>query len=374
MVRLITPTKVLPQQPNLEHLKKQAKALRTQHRHQDPACCERLRGHDSAYRPLTNAQIFAAKFSINDAQRIIAREYGYPGWAALKKYIESLSQPLYHMVSDRAGYHRTITDSYDKRSATYDGSEWHRKVALTTVDYWPPQAGHSVLDIATGTGTIAFHCAQLVGDSGKVIGVDISSGMLSKCRDKLAEHGLTNLEFRYGDGEHLEFAPSSFDRIYCANAIFWMSNLQAALRHWYELLKPGGVVGFNATPSSSFFWGYAARKALATVGIDFICNIPAGDEANAREMLSNAGFINFRLHAVTDGRYTSVEDAKRPPFITMESYAPGQHPHPLEGVSEEIIQQAQVAFDAEVDKYATDEGVWHDTTQYYIYGQKPEVL
>jgi ubiquinone/menaquinone biosynthesis C-methylase UbiE len=349
--------KSLPRRPNLEFLKKEAKALRALHRQNDPACCHRIRDNDTACLSMSDADILSGKFSINDAQRIVAREYGYASWATLKKYIESINLPLYHQVSDRQGYHRTITDSYDKRSKNYDNSEWHREVALTTVKYWPPEPGQHVLDIATGTGTIAFHCAEQVASRGKVVGADISTGMLNKCREKLADRDLANLEFIHADGEHLDFKPNSFDRIYCANAIFWMSNLQATLRHWYELLKPGGVVGFNATPSNSFFWGYAARKALATVGIDFICNIPAGDEANAHEMLECAGFVNVQMHAMPNGRYISVEDAKEPPFITLEAYAPGQYPHPLEGVPEETLQRAQQAYNAEVDKHATEDRV-----------------
>jgi len=363
--------KSLPAKPNLEFLKKEAKALRKLHRDADSVCCERIRTGDASYKALSDSDILAQHFSINDAQRIIAREYGYSSWTTLKRYIENIGLPIYHGVSDRKEYHKTITNSYDARSLNYDNSEWHRDVATTTVNYAKPVTGQHVLDIATGTGTIAFYCAELVGPTGKVTGVDISEGMLEKCIEKLSECNLSHLEFSYGDGEHLDFNPASFDRIYCANAIFWMSNLQAAFRHWYELLKPGGIVGFNATPSTSFFWGYAARKALATVGRDFVCNIPAGDETNVRDMLACAGFENFQMHAVPNGCFESAEEAKVPPFITLDSYAPGQHPHPLEGISKVDIDKAQQAFDAEVDKHATDEGVWHDMTQLYIYGQKP---
>jgi len=362
--------KSLPKQPDLEFLKKEAKALRALHRQGDSACCERIRSADTAFKQMSDADILATRFSINDAQRIIAREYGYSSWAMLKRYIENLNLPLYHGVSDRNSYHQTITNSYDERSKNYDNSEWHRDVALATVNYLKPEKGQHVLDIATGTGSIAFYCAELVRPGGKVFGVDISKGMLGKCKEKLVDSKLDNLEFCYGDGEQLDFPPNSFDRIYCSNAIFWMSNLQAAMRHWYELLRPGGWIGFNATPSSSLFWGHAARKALATVGIDFICNVPAGDEANAREMLECAGFTNCQVISEPNGRFISVEDAKDPPFMTLEGYAPGQYPHPLEGISGEAMQRAQQAYDAEVDKYATEEGVWHDMTQYYIYGQK----
>jgi len=362
--------KSLPKQPNLEFLKKEAKSLRALHRQSDRACCQRIRSADTAFNPLSDTDILAARFSINDAQRIIAREYGYTSWATLKSFIESTRLPLYNGVSDRKAYHRTITDSYDERSKNYDKSEWHRDVAITTVDFCPPGQSDSVLDVATGTGTIAFYTAGLVGPGGHVTGVDISNGMLRKCNEKLADSTLRNLDFIYGDGENLHFPPDSFDRIFCTSAIFWMSNLPATLRHWTELLKPGGYIGFNATPSKALLWGGAARRALARVGITFNCNIPAGDPDNARQLIELAGLDNFRLEAVESGHYISVEGAKGP-SITIDSYSPGQFPHPLQDVPEAKLQKAQEIYEAEVDKHVTDKGVWHDTTQYYVYGQKP---
>jgi ubiquinone/menaquinone biosynthesis C-methylase UbiE len=361
--------KSLPIHPNLEFLKKEAKALRALHRQGDRACCERLRGNDTAYKNQTDTEILATRFSINDAQRIIAREYGYSSWATLKRYIESINLPLYNKVTDRQGYHHTITDSYDERSKNYDNSQWHRGIAIKAVDYCPPGPGDHVLDVATGTGSIAFYTADLVGSTGHVIGVDISRGMLNKCNEKLVAADLNNLEFMYADGENLDFPPNSFDRIYCTSAIFWMSNLQATLRHWFEILKPGGHVGFNATPSNSFFWGDGARRVLAKHGIDYICNIPAGSYENAREMLELAGFDNFRFYAEKDGWYLEFKD-KIKPFLTLKHYAPGQHPHPLQGVPDEIIKLAQQDYEVEVRKRITDKGAWHDATQYYIYGQK----
>ena len=362
--------KSLPKRPNLEFLKKEARALRKLHRQGYADCCERLRSNDSAFRSQADADILTAKFSINDAQRIIAREYGYSSWATLKRYVESITLPLYNNVADRQGYHKTITDSYDARSKNYDDSEWHRGIALQTVDHCPPGPGDSVLDVATGTGSIAFYAAGLVGPTGRVVAVDISRGMLDKCQEKLAESGLANLEFMFADGENLDFPANSFDRIYCTSAIFWMSNLQATFRHWFELLKPGGHVGFNATGSSNFFWGDGARRALAKHGIEFNCNIAAGSYDNAREMLELAGYENFRWIEGEGGRYLDVAEATEP-FLTLEAYSPGQYPHPLQDVPEEILAKVQKDFEKEARKRITDKGLWHDLTQYYVFGQKP---
>jgi len=361
--------KSLPKKPNLEFLKKQAKALRTLHRQQDPSCCSLIRQLDTSFSNKSDSEILDQHFSINDAQRIIAREYGYSSWATLKQYIQSLGSKLYNSVNDKNAYHKVITNSYDVRSKDYDNSEWHRGLALQTVDYVPPKVGHEVLDIATGTGTIAFHAADIVGPDGSVTAIDISKGMLAKCKEKLADSHFQNLRFEYADAENLKYKADSFDRIYCSSAFFWMSHPLAALRHWIELLKPGGILGLNAFTENSFIWGGGARKALGKYGIDFYCNVASGSVEKCRQLLTLAGYENIQIHEVKSGRYLDLGD-KKPTVLTEEDYSPGQYPHPLTGVPKEILQKAQLDFEADVKKHMTDEGVWHDMTMYYVYGKK----
>jgi hypothetical protein len=87
-------------------------------------------------------------------------------------------------------------------------------------------------------------------------------------------------------------------------------------------------------------------------------------------MLELAGYENFRLYEEQDGQYLEFDDDIGP-FLTLQAYAPGQHPHPLEGVPEDILQAIQQDYEVEVRKRITDQGAWHDMTQYYVYGQKP---
>jgi len=86
--------KSLPRYPSLEFLKKEAKALRALHRQGDASCLARLRQHDTCYQHLPDIELLNVRFSINDAQRIVAREHGYSSWAALRHYIDSLNEPL----------------------------------------------------------------------------------------------------------------------------------------------------------------------------------------------------------------------------------------------------------------------------------------
>jgi ubiquinone/menaquinone biosynthesis C-methylase UbiE len=73
---------------------------------------------------------------------------------------------------------------WNERAAKYNlNDEFHPPLAAYVVDFADLQPGQAVLDVATGTGTVAFEALQRVGPSGKVVGVDISEAMINKvCR------------------------------------------------------------------------------------------------------------------------------------------------------------------------------------------------
>ena len=71
--------------------------------------------------------------------------------------------------------------------------------------------GSRLLDIASGTGEPAISAAQIVGESGRVIGTDLAEEMLAVAREKILQTGLGNIEFHCIDAETLDFAAGSFD-------------------------------------------------------------------------------------------------------------------------------------------------------------------
>ena len=101
-------------------------------------------------------------------------------------------------------YKQEIADLYTRRSQTYDNSDWHLQIAHRLVEYGRVSRGQKVLDIATGTGYVAIAAAQIVGSEGRVIGIDISPGMLAVARNKALELNLNNTEFLLGDAENLD--------------------------------------------------------------------------------------------------------------------------------------------------------------------------
>lgn len=82
------PVRRLPQNPNLQHLKNQAKDLLKARSAGDPAAAQRIREFHPQWRGASDAAIIAGRFQLSDAQMTIAREYGFASWARLKRRIE----------------------------------------------------------------------------------------------------------------------------------------------------------------------------------------------------------------------------------------------------------------------------------------------
>lgn len=104
----------------------------------------------------------------------------------------------------------------------------------------PHQPSH-ILDIATGTGDFALEALKLNPE--KIIGVDISKGMLEIGRQKIAAKGLENrIDLQYGDSEKLEFPDNKFDSVIVSFGVRNFEDLSKGLKEMYRVLKPSGTV------------------------------------------------------------------------------------------------------------------------------------
>src|ERR1700680_1404967 len=82
------PVRRLPSNPNLDHLKYQAKDLLNDHAAHTPDVAQRIREFHPRFNRATDTEVSDAQLSLSDAQLTIAREYGFPSWARLKRHIE----------------------------------------------------------------------------------------------------------------------------------------------------------------------------------------------------------------------------------------------------------------------------------------------
>ena len=99
-----------------------------------------------------------------------------------------------------------------------------------------------ILDVATGTGDFAFEALQILKPK-KIIGVDISKGMLEVANQKIRKRNLQEVfEVKLGDSEKLLFDDHTFDAITVAYGVRNFGDLDQGLRDMFRVLKPGGKV------------------------------------------------------------------------------------------------------------------------------------
>jgi len=106
------PVRRLPSNPNLDHLKYQAKDLLKEHTAHTPEVAQRIREFHPRFGRATDAEIFNAQLSLGDAQLAIAREYGFPSWARLKAHVAkpALADPL------KLPHHERVEDATFRRA------------------------------------------------------------------------------------------------------------------------------------------------------------------------------------------------------------------------------------------------------------------
>ena len=102
------------------------------------------------------------------------------------------------------------------------------------------QSAQQVLDLGTGTGSVAIKAASLVALGGNVTAVDISPEMLELARQRAASLGLNNIEFLEGRAEELPAPIGRFDAVLASLSLMYVIDRAAAAREIARVLRPGG--------------------------------------------------------------------------------------------------------------------------------------
>ncbi len=126
-------------------------------------------------------------------------------------------------------------DDYDRVEGilALGSGRWYRRQALMRAGL---REGMKMLDVAMGTGLVAREAMRLVGQTGKVIGVDPSAGMLKQARAAL------NATAVVGVGQSIPFVSGSFDFVSMGYALRHLPDLHTAFGEFHRVLKPGGRV------------------------------------------------------------------------------------------------------------------------------------
>ena len=100
--------------------------------------------------------------------------------------------------------------------------------------------GQRVLDVACGTGLVAFDAARAVGPAGRVLGIDLSGQMIDAAQRRARERTVSNVDFARMDAEVLDLPDASFDVVLCALGLMYLPDPEAAVREMRRVLRPGG--------------------------------------------------------------------------------------------------------------------------------------
>ena len=117
--------------------------------------------------------------------------------------------------------------------------------------------GHRVLDVATGAGDPALAAADLVGPSGRVVGIDLAPEMVAAARERAGDR--QQVEFAEGDVDALGFPPGSFDVVLSRWGLMFSADRDGMFRSLRQLLAPDGVL-------AAAVWGPEGSSPLMGLG------------------------------------------------------------------------------------------------------------
>ncbi len=230
------------------------------------------------------------------------------------------------------GKKEQVAQMFDTISGNYDGLnrvisfgtdiKWRKKV-LSIVQAKNPT---TILDIATGTGDLAILLSKTKAE--KIIGLDISAGMLEVGKKKIVQKKLDNrIEMILGDSENLPFEDNSIDAITVAFGIRNFENLEKGLSEIVRVLKPNGVFVILETSVPQKFpfkqgYQFYTSNILPLIGRLFSKDnsayaylsesasvFPFGEELN--NILRKIGFIEVKALPQTFGVATIYSASKQ---------------------------------------------------------------
>lgn len=162
-----------------------------------------------------------------------------------------------------------ISHSYDLLNRVLSGGIdiYWRKKAIRLLEADQPKL---MLDIATGTGDFALEALKLNPD--KIIGVDISEGMLAMGKEKMQKMGLSDkIILQKGDSEKLDFANNTFDAVIVSFGVRNFENLEQGLSDIFRVLKPNAqlvVLEFSQPTNKTFakLYNFYSKHILPPIG------------------------------------------------------------------------------------------------------------
>jgi ubiquinone/menaquinone biosynthesis C-methylase UbiE len=223
-----------------------------------------------------------------------------------------------------------------------------------------PQEGDTVLELAAGVGETGFEAATIIGQSGRLITSDLSPAMLEAARRRGAELGVTNVEYRVIDAEHIELDDDSVDGVLCRFGYMLVADPAAAFAETRRVLRPGGRLTLAV-------WGALERNPFfSIIAISLVQrgHIPPPEPPPApgpfsmasaegvERLLRGAGFGEVRTEEVL-GRFVLPDGDE---YLSLIADTAGPIALAFRGLAESERAAVRTDVEASLRRFATDGG------------------
>ncbi|HDH15743.1 MAG TPA: arsenite methyltransferase [Gammaproteobacteria bacterium] len=195
------------------------------------------------------------------------------------------------IISTRLGYTQDDRDTVPGGSDMGLGCGNPRAIASLKV-------GEAVLDLGSGGGFDAFLAAQEVGETGHVIGVDMTPSMISKARANVEKAKYSQVEFRLGEIEHLPVADSSIDVIISNCVINLSPDKSLVFKEMFRVLKNGGRLAISDVVASVEL----PESMRNDPYLHSACVGGAATIESLEKIIQQAGFINIIIQPKDESR------------------------------------------------------------------------
>ena len=218
----------------------------------------------------------------NDQLRKVVRE----------KYAEIANSPLQGCATSCCGTDDQAKENFHMLRHAYDGVSGYVADADLGLSCGVPvehsglKSGQTVLDLGSGAGLDVFVARNEVGESGHVIGVDMTAEMIAKARENAEKSGFGNVEFRLGEIEHLPVESESIDVVISNCVLNLVPDKQRAFMEIFRVLKPGGHFCISDIVSSQQLPAWLKGIAEAYAG----CVTGAIPKKDYLELIKDTGF------------------------------------------------------------------------------------
>jgi arsenite methyltransferase len=215
------------------------------------------------------------------------------------KYAEIAGSSPAGCSTSCCGTERQSSSEYSMIGDAYDGVDGYMAEADLglgcglPVEHAGLQPGQTVLDLGSGAGLDAFVARQLVGEEGRVIGVDMTAEMIAKARENAQRSAFDNVEFRLGEIEHLPVLSDTIDVVISNCVLNLVPDKARAFAEIYRVLKPGGHFCISDVVASRDLPDWVREIAEAYAG----CVAGAIPRENYLAIIRERGFNRVKVAA-----------------------------------------------------------------------------